>query len=145
MKLCRTCNTEKNEGDFGKRSASVDGLAAKCKSCQSEYDKKRAMLPRRIKAREEYAKTDKGIAAGNKAKKAWEARNAIKRGAATIVGNAIRDGKLEKQYFCSVCSIDDVIIHGHHDDYAKPLEVRWLCPACHVQWHRDNGEGKNSN
>ena len=27
---------------------------------------------------------------------------------------------------------------AHHDDYAKPLEVRWLCRLHHTFWHRDN-------
>lgn len=35
---------------------------------------------------------------------------------------------------CEVCGADRV--DGHHDDYAKPLEVRWLCRGHHLQLHR---------
>ena len=41
---------------------------------------------------------------------------------------AIRKGRLVRQP-CEVCGCTTV--HGHHDDYSKPLEVRWLCPLHH--------------
>lgn len=143
MKICGSCNTEKLETEFGKRAASPDGLAHKCKSCQKAYDKTRSGSRSREEARKKYAKTEQGRAAGRRAKDAWLARNAIKRGANIIVGNAISSGKLRKQDFCSFCGLDGVRIHAHHDDYAKPLEVRWLCSRCHTDWHNKNGEGKN--
>lgn len=34
--------------------------------------------------------------------------------------------------------------NAHHDDYAKPLEVRWLCALHHQRHHADTGqEGAN--
>ena len=29
-------------------------------------------------------------------------------------------------------------VHAHHDDYSKPLEVRWLCHKHHAAWHAKN-------
>lgn len=91
--------------------------------------------------RRDYQKTEKGKAAHAKATKRWQEKNAIKRGVHVITGNAIRDGILKKKP-CEICGSKTV--HAHHDDYAKPLNVRWLCDEHHNEWHRQNGEGANA-
>jgi ribosomal protein S27AE len=45
----------------------------------------------------------------------------------------VRTGKLVPQP-CEVCGA--INVHAHHDDYSKPLEVRWLCPEDHSHVHR---------
>ena len=44
MKLCGECEAEKDQSEFGKRSASADGLASRCRRCQSDYDKARSIF-----------------------------------------------------------------------------------------------------
>ncbi len=34
---------------------------------------------------------------------------------------------------CSVCR--DPSAQKHHDDYSKPLQVRWFCRKCHLTLH----------
>jgi len=45
---------------------------------------------------------------------------------------AIASGELVKEP-CIFCG--DVNVHGHHEDYTKPLEVTWLCKSHHQQVH----------
>lgn len=42
---------------------------------------------------------------------------------------------------CEQCGASDTV--AHHDDYQRPLDVRWLCHVCHRRWHWENGEGAN--
>lgn len=71
-----------------------------------------------------------------KAKKMREyARNpnlAERTAARRAVRCAIQSGQLARLP-CEVCG--DHKTHGHHDDYGKPLNVRWLCPAHHREHH----------
>lgn len=60
----------------------------------------------------------------------------------SAVSNALRAGRLVKAKSCEQCGSERAL-HGHHDDYAQPLVVRWLCAVCHSQWHQENGEGLN--
>jgi hypothetical protein len=45
---------------------------------------------------------------------------------------AVRRGKLKREP-CERCG--GLNAEKHHDDYSKPLEVRWLCRECHMEHH----------
>ena len=50
----------------------------------------------------------------------------------------LRDNHIERMP-CEICGAK---AEAHHDDYEKPLEVRWLCFKHHREWHKihDNPE-----
>jgi len=50
-----------------------------------------------------------------------------------LVAKAKRNGLLVPGP-CEVCGTNKNI-EGHHDDYSKPLSVRWLCRRHHAQHH----------
>lgn len=56
-----------------------------------------------------------------------------RRRAAIATGAALENGTLVRQP-CEVCGTQRYI-DAHHDDYSKPLEVRWLCRSHHKQHH----------
>lgn len=158
MKQCFKCGERKPLEDFYKHPGMADGRVNKCKECNKldvrknrkdniehykEYDKRRGMRPDRVEMRHRYQQTNAGKESIRRAKKKYTENNPIKRGAANIVNNAVRDGRLKKPDNCAICWKVGVRIHGHHDDYAKPLDVRWLCSACHRAWHKANGEALN--
>ena len=55
--------------------------------------------------------------------------------ARNAVMKAITAGKIKRPETCETCG-GNGLIHGHHDDYSKKLEVRWLCAPCHGVTHR---------
>ncbi len=157
-KQCFKCLIVKPLEDFYKHPKMADGRVGKCKECNKKdvrlnykaninhfkkYDSNRAMSEHRVLARVEYQKTPAGKRSMLKAKEKWRERNPKKQWCSRAVQNAVRSGKIDKPSTCSVCGKNGRI-HGHHDDYDSAFSVRWLCPACHISWHRRNGEGKNS-
>lgn len=99
------------------------------------YDAERYQNDSRVKERHKrYQKSEAGKKAMVRARKRWESKSPEKRAAHIILGNAVRDGIVNKPENCSVCGATGRI-HGHHEDYTKPLDVIWCCPKCHVQLH----------
>lgn len=157
MKTCSKCEVRKSGSEFYAHPYGADGLMSKCKECTKrdarenrkskteyyrEYDRWRYQNHPQVRERHKrYSQTDRGKESHKRSHQRWKERNASKRAAHVLTGNAIRDGKLEREP-CEVCGATKV--HAHHDDYAKPLEVRWLCPKHHQEWHDRNGEGRNA-
>lgn len=52
-----------------------------------------------------------------------------------LVKSAVRRGVLSRGA-CERCGNEKA--HAHHDDYNKPLAVRWLCQRHHWEWHTQN-------
>jgi hypothetical protein len=54
-----------------------------------------------------------------------------------IVADALRRGTLIKPESCAICGhkVARQELCGHHDDYSKPLMVRWCCKSCHGVLH----------
>lgn len=154
---CNICGVTGDEAEFYK------GLTSRCKECHKKkvrenrranaeyykkYDAERFQKDPKVRARHRrYQKTEAGKASMNRARKKWLEENPMRRAASTMVNNAVRDGKLLKPDKCSECGASGRI-DGHHEDYNKPLDVKWLCRSCHVKAHdqfktktyKDHGE-----
>lgn len=134
MKPCIRCGLEKPIEEFYAHRKMADGHLNKCKECcradavanrsrkldyYRQYDKDRLQTLRRQVSIERH-------------RRSYRDRYPHKRAAHIAVGNAIRQGRLVKQP-CEVCG--DSNVDAHHDDYSKPLEVRWLCRKHHLMEH----------
>lgn len=150
-KRCFKCGEEKAIREFYKHPQMKDGHLNKCKECTKKdsienrkvkvdyyraYDRARANLPYRISLRSKnnikYRKN--GTAARNN--RNYRRRYPEKYHAHYITRNAIRDGKLIKSDYCEECGKLTTKLEAHHEDYSKPLSIKWLCNKCHVNTRR---------
>ncbi len=152
QKACRKCGVTKPLGDFYVHRAMTDGHLNECKECvkarvKARYDAE----PEKIKAyeRERWELPERRAAVYASIRRAriadperfaeyqrkTAARFPERKKARATVNNAIRDGRMKKPSTCSGCQ-QRIRIQAHHEDYAKPLEVIWLCTKCHGLHHR---------
>jgi hypothetical protein len=100
----------------------------------TEYNKKYYSEHRdqRLLAYKKWRKTESGRKSCNKNSSKWFKENPEKNKAYHIINEAIRTGKL-KRLPCQICKSPKS--HAHHDNYKKPLDVKWLCPQHHKDYH----------
>lgn len=149
MKPCIKCGELKDLTEFYRHSKMADGHLNKCKGCcrmdalntrrarpdyYKAYDRERSNLAHRKKAREEYNKTDAYKKRHAVSNSKWRRENKHKSRSHNKVKYSVNIGKIQKQP-CLICGNENV--QAHHEDYSKPLDVIWLCPACHAQWHKE--------
>lgn len=135
-KKCFKCKRIKDIELFYKHPQMGDGYLGKCKNCTKkdgkkrwndpdarerirEYDRLRFKDPKRRKKMSEYRIKSKLKRVGS-----WRTRYKL--------ANAVRSGKVEKKP-CEICG--NAKSQGHHEDYRKPLCVRWLCFRHHREAH----------
>lgn len=141
MKTCFKCGETKDFTEFYKHPRMADGHLGKCKECtKKDVNKRYYSEPEKIKDYEKKRQQTRERRENKlKYQKISRTNHSDKYLARCMVSNAIRDGRLTKQP-CEVC--EAVKAEAHHDDYSKPLEVRWLCLKHHRQHHKEHDSFK---
>lgn len=63
----------------------------------------------------------------------YRQRTAPKIAARYELNKAVKRGEIERQP-CEECGTTEQV-QAHHEDYDKPLDVRWLCRTHHTEVH----------
>lgn len=137
MKTCFKCGVTKSLDEFYKHPAMGDGYLGKCKECARQD-----VIANRTKRVKYYRAYDKMRFHNNTARRKrlfeqtpeYRRRNPEKYRAHSLVASALRCKRLFKQP-CARCG--SLEVHGHHEDYSKPLDVMWLCPVHHSERHKE--------
>jgi hypothetical protein len=134
LKECFKCKAVKPLVEFYKHSMMADGHLNKCKECtKNDANKHRAENLEKIRAYDrERGKKESRIKHTVEVTRAWRQQNKLRSAAHSAVARAMKKGDLVRQP-CEVCNHEKTV--AHHDDYDKPLSVRWLCQPCHMQHH----------
>lgn len=131
MAKCKSCGSTDTEVEFYKRSPEGErrhGPYNLCKECMKRnnvaYMRTRPSRGMSVKKSREVMRL---------AAKSYRERYPQKARATAVLRYAVRSGKV-KRLPCDVCGASES--EGHHDDYNKPLDVRWLCRKHHMELHR---------
>jgi hypothetical protein len=120
--------------EFYRHAAMADGHLNKCKACcradaianrRAKVDYYRAYDRARTQTSDRRERAAERL-------RSYRSRNPLKNAARAAVNRAVRSGSLARRP-CEVCGCDQV--DAHHDDYSKPLAVRWLCRIHHLMAH----------
>jgi|SRR6267142_4698327 len=147
MKTCFKCLKEKPLESFYKHGRMADGRFNKCIDCaivdahllrlKNIGDKEWLESERaRCRVKQQKYRNGGGRKRVLKHRITWRKKHPEKRSAHHTAYRAVKNGLLHRVVTCESCGVVPSVIHKHHPDYTKPLEVDWLCPLCHGKRHR---------
>lgn len=128
-KTCFKCGETKPLSELYRHPKTHDGHLGKCKECAKNDVRKNRYL--RIDYYRAYDR-ERGNRMSLEAQKRQRETHPEWVKAHNAVAKAKINGKLHKMP-CEYCG--SIKVHAHHDDYSKPLDVRWLCPLHHRMVH----------
>lgn len=139
---CGTCIRYRPSEDFYEDGKTASGISSVCRQCHTaasirtrDKDRSRetnAAYMRRARSSE----PERFRASDRKASARKRDKSPDKVAARNAVNSAVKRGDLMKPAACEACG-EDKPVAGHHEDYSRPLEVRWLCRHCHGLVHRN--------
>jgi hypothetical protein len=124
MSACPKCGSE--------RHYRVDRHQWRCRPCANAKG-------RETRAKWDSAKRAEVSAKAVVRKRKWRAINPHQNPAHKAVQKAIKSGRLTRQ-LCFQCGSPNT--EGHHENYAKPLDVVWLCRTHHIARHVELNEAR---
>lgn len=154
-RLCCMCHRTKPASEFYAANYKRDGTthSSRCLDCARTEARERQRQMRadgyrqdpvmkrewRAKNREKVRTYGREYARANRRRIAeliapWKKRNAHKLRAQRVVQSELRAGRIERPMVCQRCR-QVASVEAHHEDYAEPLAIDWLCKPCH--WTAD--------
>ena len=126
-KECSRCKKIRPVGDFYWFKTRKE-YKSECKSC-ARKDKREFYYKNRKKINAKLKSNKKGQSESNRhSKKKFPEKSRSR----DLIHYALKIGHIKKLP-CEECGSKKV--HGHHTDYQKPLEVKWLCQKHHCELH----------
>jgi len=120
-KICPSCKVMKPLEAYYIVPNATHRRSTLCMPCEREY-------------KHTYSLTDGGTIVKRRTAKKMKQKYPEKHSARAKLRYAVKTGKIIKPVECENCS-NVLPLHGHHEDYDKPLDVKWLCTICHLDAH----------
>lgn len=114
------------------------GRKKHCRACRRE-NSRRWQSKNREQVRT-YDRQRRGSESTEEARARYQTTPELQRKARGLLKTAVVRGKVKKPTRCDGCGSETpkAKLHGHHEDYGRPLDVSWLCPACHgLTWRKE--------